>query len=153
MVQLTKQDRVLLRILQEDCRITNQDLAERTGMSTSVCWRRVRALEDAGVISKYVALADPDAAELKFRAIVQVSLARTDMEYVRAFVEDVGHRPEVLQCFAIAGTPDYHLLVMCRDLDEYNRFYDEFLFERSCIGQVSMHLIVKTIKSEVKLPV
>jgi len=126
MVQLTKPDRALLRILQEDCRITNQDLAERTGMSTSACWRRVRALEDAGVISKYVALADPGAA---------------------------GQRPEVLQCFAIAGTPDYHLLMVCKDLEEYNRFYDEFLFERSCLGEVSMHLIMRTIKSTAKLPI
>ncbi|CTQ51500.1 Leucine-responsive regulatory protein [Roseibium album] len=153
MVQLTNQDRALLRVLQEDCRITNQDLAERTGMSTSVCWRRVRALEEAGVISSYVALADPDAADLKFRAIVQVSLARTDTDTVRAFIDEVGQRPEVLQCFAVAGTSDYHLLVMCRDLEEYNRFYDEFLFERSCFGQVSMHLITRTIKSVVKLPV
>lgn len=153
MVQLTKQDRALLRILQEDCRITNQELAERTGMSTSVCWRRVRALEEAGVITHYVALADPDAADLKFRAIVQVSLARTDTDTVRSFLDDVAKRPEVLQCFAVAGTSDYHLLVMCRDLEEYNRFYDDFLFERSCFGQVSMHLITRTIKSEIKLPV
>jgi DNA-binding Lrp family transcriptional regulator len=153
MVQLTKQDRALLHILQEDCRVTNQELAERTDMSASVCWRRVRALEDAGVISKYVALADPDAAELKFRAVVHVSLARTDMKYVHDFIEDVEQRPEVLQCFAIAGTPDYHLLVMCRDLEDYNRFYDAFLFERSCIGEVSMHLITRTIKSVVTLPV
>lgn len=153
MVQLTKPDRALLRILQEDCRITNQDLAERTGMSTSACWRRVRALEDAGVISKYVALADPGAAELNFRAIVHVSLARTDVDSVRKFIAEVGQRPEVLQCFAIAGTPDYHLLVVCRDLEEYNRFYDEFLFERSCLGEVSMHLIMRTIKSTAKLPI
>ncbi len=153
MIQLTKSDRALLRILQEDCRITNQELAERTEMSTSACWRRVRALEDAGVISRYVALADPGAAGLSFRAIVHVSLARTDVDSVRNFVAEVGQRPEVLQCFAIAGTPDYHLMVVCKDLDAYNRFYDEFLFERSCIGEVSMHLIMRTIKSTVKLPV
>ena len=152
-MQLTNSDKALLRILQEDCRTTNQDLAERTGMSVSACWRRVRALEDAGVISKYVALADPVAADLKFQAIVHVSLARTDVNAVRKFIAEVEQRPEVLQCFAIAGTPDYHLLVLCKDLDEYNIFYDEFLFERSCFGEVSMHLVMKTIKSTVKLPI
>ena len=81
------------------------------------------------------------------------ALPRTDVNSVRTFIEQVGQRPEVLQCFAIAGTPDYHLLVMCKDLEEYNRFYDEFLFERSCFGEVSMHLIMKTIKSTVKLPI
>ncbi len=133
--------------------MTNQELAERTGMSASVCWRRVKALEDAGVISKYTAVADPKAAGLGFQAIVHVSLARTNPDYVRTFMKEVSERPEILQCFAIAGTPDYHMLVMCKDQDEYNRFYDGFLFERSCFGQVSMHLIVNTIKSDMKLPV
>lgn len=153
MKEFTKQDLALLRLLQQDCRLTNQDLAERTGMSASVCWRRVRALEEAGVISGYAALADPDAAGLKFRAMVHVSLARTDPDTVRAFLEEVGRRPEVLQCYATAGSPDYHMLVMCRDLEDYNRFYDGFLFERSCVGQVSMHLIVRTVKNVVTLPV
>ncbi|ASP36570.1 AsnC family transcriptional regulator [Labrenzia sp. VG12] len=151
--ELTNQDRALVRLLQEDCRLTNQELADRTGMSASVCWRRVRALEETGVISRYAAIVDPDAAGLKFRAMVHVSLARTDAATVHSFLEEVGRRPEVLQCYATSGSPDYHMLVMCRDLDDYNRFYDEFLFERSCVGQVSMHLIVKTVKSDVKLPV
>ncbi|QDG78614.1 Lrp/AsnC family transcriptional regulator [Labrenzia sp. PHM005] len=153
MPKLTEQDRALLRILQEDGRITNQELAERTGMSASVCWRRVRAMEEAGIISKYAAIPDPTAAGLNFQAIVHVSLARTSKDYVRTFMDEVRNRPEVLQCFAIAGTPDYHLLVMCEDLEAYNRFYTEFLFERSCVGQVSMHLIVNTLKSDMKLPV
>lgn len=153
MAELTEQDRVLLRILQDDGRITNQELADRAGMSASVCWRRVRALEEAGIISKYAAVADPRAAGLAFQAIVHVSLARTNPDYVNAFMKEVGERPEVLQCFAIAGTPDYHLLVICKDQDEYNHFYNEFLFERSCFGQVSMHLIVNTIKSNMKLPI
>lgn len=153
MVQISDQDRTLLRILQEDGRITNQELAERAAMSASVCWRRVRAMEAAGIISKYAAIPDPAAAGMDFQAIVHVSLARTSPDYVRTFMREVKDRPEVLQCFAVAGTPDYHLLVMCRDLEEYNRFYDDFLFERSCVGQVSMQLIVNTIKSDMSLPV
>ena len=152
MDSITDIDRKLIRLLQEDCRVSNHDLAARAGLSTSACWRRVRALEEAGVISRCVALVDPEITGLGFRAMVHVSLVRTDRKYVNEFISCVKLRPEVLQCFATAGTPDYHLLVMCEDLNAYNRFYDEFLFKLASIGNVTTNLILQTIKSEIKLP-
>lgn len=149
---LSDTDRKLIRSLQEDCRLSHQELAAKVGLSPSACWRRVRALEDSGLISKYVAIADPEIAGLEFRAMVQVTLTRTDKAYVVDFIAAVQKRPEVLQCFATTGTPDYHMLVMCKSLDAYNKFYDDFLFVQPGIGNVTTNLILQTIKSENKLP-
>src|SRR5690606_3507600 len=98
-------------------RITNQELAERAGMSASACWRRVRALEEGGVIRRYATVLDAAKAGLSFHAIAHVTLTRHDHRHVDTFIAEVGRRPEVLDCFAVTGEADYMLRVMCADLD------------------------------------
>src|SRR5687767_8059233 len=99
-MEITEQDRRLLRLLQRDGRMSNQELAEAAAMSTSACWRRVRALEAAGVIRSYAAVVAPKACGLGFHAVVHVQLARHDERFVEQFVEAIARRPEVLDCFA-----------------------------------------------------
>jgi Lrp/AsnC family transcriptional regulator, leucine-responsive regulatory protein len=123
---IEEQDRRILRALQEDGRISNQDLAERVGMSASACWRRVRALEEAGVLLGYMARIDPGAAGLGFHAVVHVTLTRHEEGHVETFIREVGARPEVVECFATTGEADYHLRVLCADLDAYNQFSKGF---------------------------
>ena len=82
--QMNAGDRAIIRALQQDCRLSNAQLAERVGMSASACWRRVRALEEAGVIAGYGAVIDADRAGLGFHAIVHVTLARHDRSAVQA---------------------------------------------------------------------
>jgi DNA-binding Lrp family transcriptional regulator len=123
-MELTDQDRRLLRLLQADARISNQELAEKAGMSASACWRRVRSLEEAGIVSRYAAIVDPAKAGLSFSAMVHVTLVRHEVDHVTTFIARVVERPEVLECFSTTGEADYHLHVVCRDKDAYNDFLE-----------------------------
>lgn len=152
-MQLTEQDRKLVILLQGDARISNQDLAERAGMSASACWRRVRALEEAGVIASYRAVVDPARAGLAFSAMVHVGLVRHEADHVSTFISRVAERPEVLECFATTGEADYHLHVVCRDKDAYNEFLDHFLFRLPGIAHVRTNLVLKEIKVHGAVPV
>ena len=151
-MKVEEQDRRLLRELQKNGRISNQELAEKAGMSPSACWRRVRALEDAGILRGYAALIDPPSAGLSFQAIVHVTLTRHDHGHVETFITRVRDRPEVLDCFASTGEADYHLRVMCADLDAYNRFLEDFLFRLPGIANVRTNLVLKEIKQGAALP-
>lgn len=152
-MDLAEIDYRLLRLLQKDARISNQELAERSGLSASVCWRRVKALEEAGIITAYPALVDAEKAGLKFSAIVHVTLSRHETTPVATFIQRVASRPEVLDCFATTGEADYHLHVVCRDKDAYNLFLEEFLFRLPGIAQVRTNLVLKVIKMQSELPV
>ena len=146
-------DRQLLKALQEDGRISNQDLAERGNMSASACWRRVKALEEGGVIERYTALIDPEAVGLSFHAMVHVVLSRHQAGHVENFIQAVMTRAEVLDCFATTGDADYHLRVRCRDLSAYNAFLEEFMFALEGVSTVKTNLILRQLKHETRLVV
>ncbi|KGF71220.1 AsnC family transcriptional regulator [Hoeflea sp. BAL378] len=146
-------DRPLLEALQQDGRISNQDLAERAAMSASACWRRVRALEEGGVITRYTAIIDPEKVGLSFHAMVHVGLSRHQAHHVENFIRSVTARPEVLDCFATTGDADYHLRVRCRDLAAYNAFLEDFLFALEGVSTVRTNLILRQLKHETRVEV
>ena len=152
-MQLDKHDRALLRELQMDCQITNQALAERVGLSASVCWRRVNALEKEGIIRRYSAIVDGPSAGLGFQAIVYVSLVRHETSRLQDFIAAVSQREEVLECLATTGDADYHLRVICEDQAAYNQLLEDFLFQLPGIAHVKTSLILKEIKSQAYIPV
>ena len=152
-MQLSESDRRLIRLLQHDGRMSNQDLADRAGLSASACWRRVKALEEAGVISGYVAEVNAERAGLGFGAIVQVRLTRHDTAHLDQFIEAVSRRAEVLELFCTTGEADYHLRVVCEDKHAYNNFLETFLFRLPGIAQVRTNLILKEIKATSVLPI
>ncbi|MCA1457420.1 Lrp/AsnC family transcriptional regulator [Bradyrhizobium sp. BRP22] len=147
-----EQDERILAELQKSGRATNQELADAVGMSTSACWRRVRALEESGVISGYAALVERERAGFATSAILHVSLERHDAKFVDEFVARVKRRSEVLECFATTGDADYHLRVVVRDIHAYNQFLDEFMFRVPGIRYVRTNMILKEIKTGVALP-
>lgn len=149
---LEPQDERILHHLQADARATKQQLAEAVGMSASACWRRVRGLEEAGVVQRYTALVDRERAGFAMSAIIHVALERHDATFVEQFVSRVKARPDVLECFATTGDADYHLRVVARDMEAYNRFLDEFMFRLPGIRHVRSNVILKEIKTEVALP-
>jgi DNA-binding Lrp family transcriptional regulator len=146
------QDARILAYLQRDGRATNQQLADEVGMSTSACWRRVRALEESGIIQGYAALVAREQAGFTMAAVLHVSLERHDAKFVDEFVSRVTKRREVLECFATTGDADYHLRVVVRDMKAYNDFLDEFMFRIPGIRHVRSNVILKEIKTAVALP-
>lgn len=147
-MKLENRDRALLDLLQQDARLSNQELAERVGMSASACWRRVKLLEEAGVIRRYTAEIDPREAGLHFHAIVHVQLAHHNRDTVAQFVAEVMRHDEVQDCFATSGAADYHLRVLCRDLEAYNEFMENSLFRIEGVTNVQTNLVLRHIKSE-----
>lgn len=146
------QDEKILKALQADGRLTNQQLAQDVGMSASACWRRVRALEQAGIITKYCALVDREKSGHSLSAILYVSLDRHDVKNVSAFVASIQSRPEILECLATTGDADYHLRVVTKDMQAYNDFLDNFLLRLSGVRQVRSNVVLKEIKMDVALP-
>ena len=146
-MQLEPRDLQILDLLQRDSRLSNQDLAERVGMSASACWRRVRALEEAGVIRGYRAEIDPRRAGLAFHAIIHVRLVRHAREIVERFVAEVMRHDEVQDCYATTGAADYHLRVLCRDLDAFNDFMERTLFRLDGIANIQTNLVLRHIKA------
>ena len=142
----------ILAELQKDGRATNLELADAVGMSTSACWRRVRALEEEGIIRGYSALLDREKAGFATSAILHVSLERHDATFVDQFVAQVSRRSEVLECFATTGDADYHLRVVVWDMQAYNDFLDTFMFRLPGIRYVRSNVVLKEIKASVALP-
>ena len=145
-------DRHILAELQRDSRLTTQQLADKVGMSTSACWRRVKTLEKTGVIDRYTAIVDSKKAGFQLSSVVHVSLARHEQQNVDNFVREVIRHPEVLECFATSGEADFHLRVVVEDMDAYNRFLDEFIFRLPGVSQVRSNIVLKEIKSDTALP-
>lgn len=146
-MELEERDWRLLELLQQDARLSNQELAERLGMSASSCWRRVRQLEEAGIITAYRAVLDPRRAGKAFHAIIHVQLTRHSREIVERFTAEVMRHDEVLDCFATTGAADYHLRVLCRDLDAFNAFMERTLFRLEGIANIQTNLVLRHIKS------
>lgn len=145
-MQLDSRDRRILTLLQQDCRISNADLADRVGMSASACWRRVRAFEDAGVIRRYGAVLNPEKVGLEFEAIVLVQLTRHDPDNLQELVRVIELRPEVLECFATTGQADYHMHVLFPDIATYNDFLENTLFRLPAVASAQTNVVLRKIK-------
>ena len=149
---LNKRDRRILTELQRDGRLTMRELTARVGMSSSACWRRVKALEEDGVIDRYAVIVDPKKAGFSLSSMTLVSLARHEEKNVDNFIKEVGRHPEVLECFATSGEADFHLRVVVEDIDAYNKFLDDFIFKLPGVSQVHSNIVLKEIKADTALP-
>lgn len=145
---LDDRDRHILRLLQEDSRISNAELSDKVGMSPSALWRRVRALEDSGVIERYGAVVNAPAMGLGFQAIVHVQLTRHDPEKLAEFIRAVELSPLVQECYATTGQSDYHMRILASDLEAYNRFLEEFLFRLPAVASAQTNVVLRTIKRD-----
>ncbi len=152
MTVLSRKDRAILAELQSDSRLTMQQLAEKVGMSSSACWRRVKSLEDSGVIDRYAVIVNPSKAGFALSSMTLVSLARHEERNVENFIKEVKRHPEVLECFATSGEADFHLRVVVEDIEAYNKFLDDFIFRIPGVSQVRSNIVLKEIKADTALP-
>ena len=119
-MSLDRYDRQILEVLQQDGRLSNQDLADRIGLSPSPCLRRVRTLEESGLITGYRALLDAKKLGLSLMALIHISMDQHTPERFANFEAQVGELPEVLECLLITGQDaDYQLKVVVADMDGY----------------------------------
>jgi DNA-binding Lrp family transcriptional regulator len=146
-------DRAILRELMRDGRMTNAELAERIHLSPSACLRRVRALEEAGVIDSYGMLLDAAKAGLAGVAFVFVTLEQQGRAMLDAFESDVRRHPEITECFLLAGAADYLLRIVFRDSRDYERIHTEILTQMPGVSRVQSTLPLRTVKKTTVLPI
>ena len=145
-------DRRLLTALQQDGRITNQALADQIGLSPSPCLRRVRALEDSGLITGYAAILDRDKAGLPITAFLRIKLANHAPATVAAFEKAILRLDEVLECHLTSGAEDYLLQVVVDSQSGYERFMRERLHPVPGIAGIETSFALGTVKRTPALP-
>jgi Lrp/AsnC family leucine-responsive transcriptional regulator len=146
-------DRRILRVLQVDGRISNQDLALRCNLSPSACSERVRRLREQGVISGYAAVLDPSKLDRALLIFVEVVLDRTTGDVFEAFAAAARRSPEVMECHMVAGGFDYLIKARVRDMAAYRRFLGEVLVEMPGVRETRTYAVLEEIKTSMSLPI
>jgi DNA-binding Lrp family transcriptional regulator len=145
-------DVAILRRLQEDARISNVELADHVGLSPAPCLRRVRALERAKVIRKYVTLLDPVSVHLGVTVFVQITLDLQVEGRLEIFERAIMHRAEVLECYLMTGDADYLLRVVVPDVAAYERFLRDALTRIESAAGIKSSFALKQVKYFTALP-
>ena len=150
---LDRYDRQIIANLQDDGRISNQQLADKVGLSTAACWRRVKALDESGILKRYTTIVDPEALGYDLCILIMVSLIRHQQGHADEFQAAIKKLPEVLQCYAVTGDADYVLRVVIENMAAYDRFLNEKIFSLLCVSQVKSNFALREIKNETAIPV
>lgn len=145
-MQLDSIDRAILEVLQEQGRISNQELAQRVHLSASACLRRVKALEDAGVIASYVALLNAKAVGQPGTSFTIINLDGTQPSKLEAFEQAVRATPQILDCFYVAGGNDYLVRFTYKDAEDLERFHAEVLPRLPGVVRSNSMLVLRTVK-------
>jgi len=143
----------ILAALQDDARLTNADLAERVHLSPSACLRRVRLLEESGLIAGYVMVLDPTAAGLPGAAFVFVTLDQQGRAALDRFEVDVHRHAEIIECYLLAGSAYYLLRIAYRDARDFERIHTDILTQLPGVARVQSTLALRTVKKTTELPV
>jgi Lrp/AsnC family leucine-responsive transcriptional regulator len=151
---LDRYDRHILDLLQQDSRISNQDLADKIGLTPSPCLRRVKTLEDAGLITAYRALVDARKLGLTLMALIHISMDQHTPERFQHFEASIVDIPEVLECLLITGqSADYQLKVVVKDMDAYQELLLNRLTRITGVTGVHSSFVLRRVVDRTALPV
>ena len=151
-MQLDKFDSSILKALQQDGRISNVQLAGRVHLSESACLRRVRALEEEGLIERYVALLNQKQAGLSGTVFVHIGLRREEQSELAAFEAAIQQIPEVMECYLMTGEFDYLLRVVVSDMADFERLHNESLTRLPGVSRVNSSVTIRTVRKTTELP-
>ncbi|MBV8617292.1 MAG: Lrp/AsnC family transcriptional regulator [Curvibacter sp.] len=143
----------ILQELQRDARQTVQQIAERVGLSTTPCWKRIKEMEAQGVIRSYTALVERAKVGLNLLVVVEVNLSQHVEQVVQQFEREVAVCPYIVRCLSTTGQADYIMTVMARDIAHYEQLLHQTLFKLPGVTHVRSSIVLKEVKSEVRLPV
>ena len=150
--QLDAIDVSILQALQADGRLTNIDLAQRVHLSPSACLRRVKHLEESGVIAQYVALLNPKAVGAHGTSFTIVNLETLGGDALERFEQAVRAEPRILDCYYVAGSNDYLIRFAYRDAEDLERFHTEVLMRLPGVARTNSMLVLRTVKKTTALP-
>ncbi len=151
--QLDAVDRRIVRELQRDASLSHAALAERVGASAASVWRRVRALEKAGVLGRAVRIASPRALGRSVNVLCQVRMARQTVEARADFEDFIQSREEIVECYAMSGEWDYLLRIAVRDVADYDRFIMRGVLAHPSVANAASNFALRQVKYTTEIPV
>jgi DNA-binding Lrp family transcriptional regulator len=146
-------DKKLLSILQNNGRISNVELAEAVNLSESACLRRVRSLEERGLIDRYVALLDHKKVGLTDTVFVHIVLKREEKSELEAFENAVKNIPEILECYLMTGEFDYLLHIVVANMADFERLHNDSLTQLPGVSRVNSSFAIRTVQKTSELPI
>ncbi len=152
MIELDALDRKILALLQADCRLTLGDVAERVGLSVSPCHRRIKRMEESGVILRYAAMVDQRKVGLPVSVFISIKLERQKEEDLERFARAIGLWQEVVECYLMTGPRDYLLRVVVADLMAYEQFIKQKLTRLDGVSSIESSFALDQVKFAVSLP-
>ncbi|MEX3936036.1 Lrp/AsnC family transcriptional regulator [Paraburkholderia phymatum] len=150
--RLDRIDIAILQQLQQNARITNAELARAVNLSPTPCFNRVRALEKLGLFRQQVTLLDAEALGLRINVFIQVSLEKQVEDALRRFEQEVGERPEVMECYLMTGDADYLLRVVVPDMQSLERFIVQWLTKIPGVSNIRSSFALKQVRYKTALP-
>ena len=151
-MDIDKFDRAILNHLQADGRMSNVDLANAVSLSESACLRRVRSLEEEGLIEGYVALLNQSKAGLSGDVFVHIGLHREEQSELAAFESAVQSIPEVMECYLMTGEFDYLLRVVVKNMADFERLHKKSLTRLPGVARVNSSVAIRTVRKTTELP-
>ncbi|WP_298399566.1 Lrp/AsnC family transcriptional regulator [Sphingobium sp.] len=151
-VMLDRLDKRILGELQKDASLSNAELAERVGSSGPSCWRRIRQLEEAGVLGRTVRLANQALLGKSVNMICSVRMRTFEAESIAAFERFIADETRVMECFSMSGEWDYLLRVIASDVADYEQFLMHRLLKHPSVASASSHLALRIAKYETAIP-
>ncbi|WP_262694736.1 Lrp/AsnC family transcriptional regulator [Kordiimonas aquimaris] len=151
--KLDKQDQRILEVLQNNCRISTQELATQANVSTATCWRRLRALEESGIIDSYRAVLNREKMGYNVCAFVHISIERQRYKIVEEIEQEIIAHPGVLECYTATGDADLVLRVVAADINDFDHFLQGFLFKLKGVSRVRSSITLREIKQTTEIPV
>jgi Lrp/AsnC family transcriptional regulator len=146
-------DRRILAHLQAEPDLTMAELAERVGLSHTPCWRRLKRMEEAGIVRGRALLLDPQALGFTISVFAHIKLKSHEEESLDRFEESVEHHAQIVECYSMSGESDYTLRVLARDVGDYEHFLKKVLLHLPGVSSVVSSFALKTIKLTMKVPV
>ncbi|MGR6439350.1 Lrp/AsnC family transcriptional regulator [Proteus mirabilis] len=151
-IKLDKIDKHILQVLQRDGKIQNIELAKEVGLSPSPCLRRVRLLEESGVITRYVAVLDGSKVDAGLSLFARIWFRAQDAETIEEFVKAIKVLPEVVECHLMAGECDALIRIVTKNLATYRRFHADYLTQIPSIQSIKTEVPMETVKVSFALP-
>lgn len=146
-------DRKILKVLQEDADLPTTELAERVGLSQAPCWRRIKRMQDEGIIRKRVVLLERRQVGLPIMVFASIKLAAHGERALPDFDEAVRRFPEVIECYTLMGSTDYLLKIVVPDVEAYERFLRDKLYQLPAVRETNSAIALSEIKNTTALPV
>ncbi|MEO1101561.1 MAG: Lrp/AsnC family transcriptional regulator [Pseudomonadota bacterium] len=150
--ELDPTDAKILDLIQKDAALSVADIAERVGLSSSPCWRRIKRMEETGVIQRRVTLLDTKQLGLNFEVVANVKLALPSKDNLEAFENMIQNWSEVTECMTVTGAVDYVVHIVTTDMHAYDDFLREKLLGSSLVSDVQSRIVIRVSKRTTALP-